>query len=87
MCRASWLLITACGMFAAAPDCLLLRQEAVTAADLAPGLPAFAALPGLTPVAWAPVPGVTRWIPPGELARLGRQFGRSEERRVGTECA
>ena len=63
------------GLLAAASECLPLRDEAVTAADLASVQASFATLPGATRVAWAPAPGVTRWISAGELARIGRQFG------------
>ncbi len=60
---------------AEASDCLQLRSDAFNAADLAALVPAFAVLPGATRVAWAPAPGVTRWISSGELVRIGRQFG------------
>ena len=63
------------GLLAAGPACIPLRGEAVTAADLAGVRAAFGTLPGSTRVAWAPAPGVTRWISAGELARIGRQFG------------
>ena len=63
------------GLLAAASECLPLRDEAVTAADLAAVQAGFATLPGATRVAWAPAPGVTRWISAAELARIGRQFG------------
>ena len=63
------------GLLAAAPACIPLRDEAVTAADLASVQAAFGTLPGATRVAWAPAPGVTRWISAGELARIGRQLG------------
>lgn len=63
------------GLLAASSECLPLRDDAVTAADLAGRVPAFGRLPGPTQVAWAPSPGVTRWMPHGELARIGRQLG------------
>lgn len=62
-------------LWAASPECLPLRHDAVTAADLAPLAPAFGTLPGPVRVAWAPAPGVTRWISPGELVRIGHQLG------------
>lgn len=62
-------------LLAAGPACIALRSEAVTAADLAGVQAALGTLPGQTRVAWAPAPGVTRWIPAGELARIARQFG------------
>ncbi|MBY0502866.1 MAG: flagellar basal body P-ring formation chaperone FlgA [Bryobacteraceae bacterium] len=57
------------------PECLTLRDDAITAADLARVAPEFAQLPPATPVAWAPAPGVRRSITPGELVRLGRVQG------------
>ncbi len=63
------------GVLAAASECIPLRDEAVTAADLARVQGGFGRLPGTTRVAWAPAPGVTRWISAGELARMGRQLG------------
>ncbi len=55
--------------------CIAISRDSVTAADLAAFAPAFAALPSAAHVAWAPSPGVTRWIAPGEMVRLGRQLG------------
>ena len=55
--------------------CMAIGRDSVTAADLAAFVPAFAALPGTAHVAWAPSPGVTRWIAPAEMVRLGRQLG------------
>ncbi len=57
------------------PACLAIGQDRVTAADLARIDPAFATLPGATQVAYAPAPGVTRWIAPGDFLRLGRALG------------
>ena len=68
-------LLLGSGLLSAAPACIPLRDEAVTAADLAAVQAAFGTLPGATRVAWAPAPGVTRWISAGELARIGRQLG------------
>ena len=77
MWRVSFLIGVALGggFPAAASECIPIRDEAVTAADLAGVQAAFATLPGATRVAWAPAPGVTRWIPAGELARIARQLG------------
>lgn len=68
-------LLLGSGLLSAAPACIPLRDEAVTAADLAAVQAAFGTLPGATRVAWAPAPGVTRWISAGELTRIGRQLG------------
>jgi len=60
---------------ASEPPCLAIAQDRVTAADLARIDPAFATLPGATQVAYAPAPGLTRWIAPGDFVRLGRALG------------
>ncbi len=78
MFRVSLLSLTAAAAIWASPkpaECLALIDDAITAAHLAPLAPAFSALPGPTRVAWAPAPGVTRWISRGELIRLGHQHG------------
>jgi flagella basal body P-ring formation protein FlgA len=62
-----------------ASECLALRDDTVTAADLASVAPAFGTLPPAARVAFAPAPGVTRWISPGELVRIGRQQGITAE--------
>jgi flagella basal body P-ring formation protein FlgA len=77
MWRVSVLLLVAA--HAPASDCLSVRGDQITAADLAPLAPSFGTLPPAARMAWAPVPGVTRWISPGELARIGRQQGIAAE--------
>ena len=73
MWRASFILMILAE--AGVAECMRLAGEAVTAGELAQVAPEFAALPAETRVAWAPAPGVTRWIAAGELARIGRQHG------------
>jgi flagella basal body P-ring formation protein FlgA len=59
----------------AAAACIPVEGDRILAADLAPALPALAALPADTPLAYAPVPGVRRVLLPAELRRLGARHG------------
>jgi flagella basal body P-ring formation protein FlgA len=68
-------LVSLAPLLLVAAECLPLRTDVVTAADLAAVVPAFGQLPAATQVGLAPAPGVTRWIAPGELVRIGRQQG------------
>ncbi len=59
----------------AGADCLALSGEKILAKDLAPHVPAFAAVePGMV-IGYAPNPGATRVFTPGQLNRLLARYG------------
>jgi flagella basal body P-ring formation protein FlgA len=60
-----------------AASCLVLAPEAdrITAGDLVPHWPALAAIPGGTPLGFAPAPGAQRVYRSGELSRLAARYG------------
>jgi flagellar basal body P-ring formation protein FlgA len=60
--------------------CLRLEAGQITAADLGAVVPAFSALPGATPLAYAPAPGARRILDAAELARIARRHGLVLER-------
>ena len=55
--------------------CLPVEGDRITAADLARADQAFAALPGETPLGFAPAPGARRVLQPAELARMAVRNG------------
>jgi flagella basal body P-ring formation protein FlgA len=55
--------------------CLPVTGDVIRAADLAPAVPAFAAVPPDTGVGYAPAPGATRTLDVGDLEREARRLG------------
>jgi flagella basal body P-ring formation protein FlgA len=58
----------------AAPACLQVDGERILAKDLAAALPALAALPPDTALAYSPAPGAQRIFRSAELARIGLKY-------------
>ena len=63
---------------AAVATCAPVAGDRIVAGDLARVWPGFAAVPGETPLGFAPIPGARRIFAPAELARLAARFAVAE---------
>ncbi|HKW98411.1 MAG TPA: flagellar basal body P-ring formation chaperone FlgA [Bryobacteraceae bacterium] len=58
----------------AAGSCIAIESDRILASHLAEAIPAFAAVPPETQIAYAPVPGVRRFFHASELERLALRY-------------
>jgi flagella basal body P-ring formation protein FlgA len=73
--------MTALSLFAVAAHCVGIPAESdtITAADLAPAAPVFAAAPEDSRIGFAPAPGVRRTFTEAELRRVAQRLGLTGE--------